>query len=73
MKKLVNKRKARDVCIREIDKQECFVAKHARALERYQERLEANRAKRGPLIKEVEELEATLTTPTKKIKVKKTK
>jgi hypothetical protein len=71
LKTLITKIKARDVCLREIDKYQGLVDKHRRAMERYEERLEKNLSKRDPLEREVEELEDALII--KKAKVKKNK
>lgn len=63
-----NKRHALTVCSREIDKYEDLVEKHRQSLERAQERLEKNRLKRGPLTKDMQELEARLAKKVKKTK-----
>lgn len=65
-----NKRHALAVCSREIDKYEGLAEKHRQSLERAQERIEKNQLKRGPLIKDMNDLEVRLA---KKAKVKKTK
>lgn len=66
LRTLRSKRAVRDVCRREIDKYEKFVASHRDSMERAQIRLDANRAKRGPLEEQVQELEAYMSQPSTK-------
>lgn len=63
--KLVKKRNARDICLRQIKKQGEIIEKHTNGLKRARELLESNKFKHNPLVQEVEALEALLSKKNK--------